>query len=114
MSLFPRRFPRLAALSATFFVLTACGPGLEEDGSGELGVNEEALGETGSYLTSVVWGSTSRVVTQSYDEYAPGYYAYAADVCMTYDHHPGIDVGMPNGTPVYAADGGTVTQVGCA
>jgi len=114
MSLPPRRFPRLALLSAAFLALTACGPDLSQEEFDELGVNEEGLGETGTYLTSVVWGGTSRLVTQAYNDYAPGYYAYAADVCMTYDHHPGIDVGMPNGTPIYAAEGGTVTQVGCA
>jgi len=114
MSFSPRRSPRLAVLSAAFLALTACGQGVDEDVSSELGVNEEGLGETGTYLSSVVWGSSSRIVTQSYDEYAPGYYAYAADVCMTYDHHPGIDVSMPNGTPIYAAEGGTVVQVGCA
>ncbi|MFY0530228.1 peptidoglycan DD-metalloendopeptidase family protein [Archangium gephyra] len=84
------------------------------EGEGDIGVSEEGLGETGTYFSSVVWGNSSRLVTQAYNEYAPGYYSYAADVCMAYDHHPGIDIGMPNGTPIYAATGGTVIQMGCS
>jgi hypothetical protein len=117
MSTSSHRFSQRVLLSAVLLFLAACGRGVDELAEGpveEVGISQEAVGETGTYLTSVVWGGSSRYVTQAYDEYAPGSYAYAVDVCMVYDHHPGIDIGMPNGTPIYAAEAGTVTQVGCA
>ena len=63
---------------------------------------------------SVVWGSTSKTVSQAFNDYWAGNYAYAADVCLEIDHHPGIDVSMVSGSPIYAVEAGTVEQVGCA
>jgi Peptidase family M23/Bacterial SH3 domain len=109
----PHRFPKLALLStALLLLLGACGPDLEGT-EGETGTSEAAIGETGTYLTSVAWGSTSRYVSQAYNDYWAGNYSYATGVCMQLDHHPGIDVSMPSGTPIYAAAAGTVRQVGC-
>jgi hypothetical protein len=118
MSPSPHRFPKLALLSAVLLTLAACGPGDDEygstEGEGGLAVSQEGLGETGTSLTSIVWNGSSRVVTQAYNDYWAGNYSYAVDVCMALDHHPGIDVGMPNGTAIYAVEAGVVEQVGCA
>jgi hypothetical protein len=118
MSAPAHRTPKLALLTGALLTLIACGPGPEEfepgGGEGELAVSQEALGETGTYITSVVWGNTSKRISWAYNEYTPGSYAYAQDVCMTYDHHPGTDVSMVSGTPIYAVAAGVVEHVGCA
>lgn len=110
-----KHFPRLALLSAALLTLAACGPELETDepSGSEPGMSEAPLGETGTYLTSVVWNGTSRYVTQAYNDYSTAY-AYSADVCMAIYRHPGIDVSMPNGTPIYAVAAGNVELAGCA
>jgi hypothetical protein len=114
----PHRFSRLALLSAAVLFLAACGQGIDEDGlpqsEGEIATSEGALGETGTSLTSIVWGSTSKVVSQAFNEYWAGHYSYAVDVCLALDHHPGIDISMVAGTPIYAVEAGTVEKAGCS
>lgn len=70
----------------------------------------------GQSLPSPVWGGASAsvgTVTQDFGTYNPAtasMYDYAAAVGWTAGVHVGIDVGMPSGTPIYAAESGTVTE----
>lgn len=63
-------------------------------------------------ITSPVWGNQQFQVTQNngdnYPDVPDSWYAYAVDWGLPYGHHPGIDVGMPNGTKLYAIAPGVV------
>lgn len=69
-------------------------------------------------MTSPVWGGVARTVLTSYMEdgsswAGPGcqLYAYAWDYGVSGCRHPGVDITMPQGTPLYAARAGTVARI---
>lgn len=68
-----------------------------------------------SDLRSVVWGNEARSITQGFGEKNPAtayMYPYAAELGYDAGTHVGIDVGMPTGTPIYAAAAGEVIEAG--
>lgn len=67
-------------------------------------------------MISEVWGGLKFNVTQEFGVNLPGipdwWYSYATGLGLDYGDHPGLDVGMPLGTPIFAAEGGIVEQAG--
>jgi hypothetical protein len=67
----------------------------------------------GQNLTSIVWGGIPTMVTQDFGVYNPAtasMYDYAATVGWAAGTHVGLDVGVVDGTPIYAAEDGMVTE----
>lgn len=54
-------------------------------------------------------------VTQEFRTYGavpPEWYAYVANYCLNYGEHGGLDIGTPDGTPLYSPIGGVVADAG--
>jgi murein DD-endopeptidase MepM/ murein hydrolase activator NlpD len=54
-------------------------------------------------------------ITQEFRTYGavpPEWYAYVANYCLNYGEHGGLDVGTPDGTPLYSPVGGVVADAG--
>lgn len=71
----------------------------------------------GGNLESEVWGGKPIGVSQDFgimpdDPKLRGWYAYSADYGWPAGYHIGIDVAMPEGTPIHAAQSGTVIRAG--
>ena len=73
------------------------------------------------YIASAIWGGTCQYYLTSDGTEAtwlPDYpypcsmYDYAWDYCRTGCIHPGADISMAEGTPLYAAEGGEVIRAG--
>lgn len=69
-------------------------------------------------MKSLVWGNKDYPVTQEYgvnlESIPDDWYAYAVDVGLPYGSHPGLDIGTPKYTNIYAIESGTVEQAGFA
>jgi murein DD-endopeptidase MepM/ murein hydrolase activator NlpD len=68
---------------------------------------------TGRRMASRVWGGSSAEVTSEHAEPC-GYCgsSWPNSVCMSTNTHPGVDIGIVRGTPLFAAAGGTVEFAG--
>jgi murein DD-endopeptidase MepM/ murein hydrolase activator NlpD len=69
----------------------------------------------GNSLRSIVWGNQPVGVSQDfgvYHESTAGMYGYAKDQGWPTGYHIGLDVAVPFGTKIYAAQDGEVTQSG--
>lgn len=69
-------------------------------------------------VASVLTGGNSYEISQGFGVNLPDvpdwWYAYAADYGLNYGDHPGVDIGVPMDTPLYAIGDGEITQVGNA
>lgn len=65
-------------------------------------------------MKSIVWGYRDFPVTQEFGVpgFDPSLYEYSANLGFPPGYHVGIDVALPKGTPVFAAQGGYVEQAG--
>lgn len=73
------------------------------------------MARLGEQLQSIVWGNDAYPITQEFGGYNPGtadMYQYAAEYGWPAGTHIGLDVGVPLGTNIYAAEGGSVVQAG--
>lgn len=70
---------------------------------------------SGDQISSLVWGNGSYPITQEFGVYNAANaqaYAYAASLGWPAGTHVGLDVGVPRGTPIFAAEPGEVIQSG--
>lgn len=114
------------AIAATFGMTTS-DPGfrrikqywdeLNADGSGIFGGTPQNPNAVPSVQYQAVWGGGERKINQEHGptgfSLGPGraFYEYSVGVLGTWGH-PGIDVGMPRGTQLYAPVAGTVIRAG--
>lgn len=68
-------------------------------------------------LTSLVWGNVPEPITQGYGPgfaagVAAGWYDYSADYGVPAGWHTALDIGVPEGTPIYARSTGVVEESG--
>jgi murein DD-endopeptidase MepM/ murein hydrolase activator NlpD len=64
---------------------------------------------TGRKMASAVWGGAQREITSEHGEWCDYCDSeWPNSVCMATDTHPGMDIGIVRGTPLRAAQGGTV------
>lgn len=65
-------------------------------------------------MKSIVWGDADYPVTQEFG--VPGFradwYQYSSELGWPAGYHVGIDVAVPKGTPIFAAEPGRVIQAG--
>jgi murein DD-endopeptidase MepM/ murein hydrolase activator NlpD len=66
-------------------------------------------------ISSAVWGGWPASVTSEHGRASRcDWYQYGKDFCLNGCQHPGMDIGMPRGTKLYAAEAGVVTFAGDA
>jgi murein DD-endopeptidase MepM/ murein hydrolase activator NlpD len=65
-------------------------------------------------MKSIVWDNQDFPVTQEFGVpgFRPDWYQYSADLGWPAGYHVGLDIGMPRGTTIRAAQGGQVIQAG--
>lgn len=65
-------------------------------------------------MKSIVWGYKDYPITQDFGVPGvnPSWYQYSATLGFPAGYHVGLDIGVPAGTPIYAAEGGKVKQAG--
>lgn len=70
----------------------------------------------GDSIASILTGNQPFVITQSFgenlDSVPDDWYAYAVNEGLEYGQHPGVDIGTPFGTAIYAVLDGEVTGSG--
>ncbi len=76
------------------------------------------MSRDGQEIASVLTGGTPYAISQDFGENSPDvpdwWYDYAADYGLKAGDHPGLDIGVPMDTPLYAIADGVIESVGNA